>query len=117
MLSDNFQCYSESKYTQIVEDLIEVDAGYASGPERALMSALLFDGVQSYFSYCFARGAANKAKYQEAYYWVTRQNQEYVFSFENVCESLGIDADHLRLGLVNVINSQKNMWKRARRHN
>ena len=32
----------------ILEQSIDIDKGYARGPERALLSALLFDGVQSY---------------------------------------------------------------------
>lgn len=102
--------------TVLVEDMVDAGKGYAHGPERALMSALLFDGVQSYMSYVCATSEEVKAKYREAYTWVTRAEKEYVFSFENVCEGLGLDPEFLRLGLINASHARIDGWKRARRN-
>lgn len=102
--------------TMVVDEISDTGRGYASGPERALMSALLFDGVQSYMSYVCARSEGLRAKYREAYNWVTGKENEYIFSFENVCGGLGLDPDYLRVGLVNACNSSSDSWKRSRRN-
>lgn len=102
--------------TCVVADLLEGGQGYASGPERGLMSALLFDGIQAYMSYACASDPATQERYREAHAWVTRREKEYVFSFDSVCESLGLDADYVRLGLINAANSRTEQWRRARRH-
>lgn len=102
--------------TVLVEDMVDAGKGYAHGPERALMSALLFDGVQAYMSYVCAADEEVKAKYREAYTWVTAKEREYVFSFENVCEGLGLDPEYLRLGLINACHSRIDGWKRSRRN-
>jgi hypothetical protein len=99
--------------TRIVEcDDIEL-GGYAAGPERNLLSALLFDGIQSYFSYALNDAPAMKDKYREAFNWVQSDDQEYVFSFSNVCEGVGIDPKALRLGLLNYVNSNRTIMTAA----
>lgn len=109
----------EGLSTLIIEEETR-DVGFATGPERSLLSALLFDGVQSYLAFCLTESAATKVKYQEAYHWVHQKDPEYVFSFDNVCEALGVCPDGLRLGLQNFINSNQiepeREYRRSRRH-
>ena len=98
-----------------VDDIFESVGGYAQGPERALMSALLFDGVMNYLSFVRRKGKGGGKRYREAFNWVHCKQSDYVFSFEGVCEGLGINAQSLRLGLINASNSIDD-WKRSRRH-
>ncbi len=91
--------------TVAVDELVEHDKGYAVGPERALLSALLFDGIQSFIAYALASTPKERSAYAEAHQWVMDRGREYVFSFHNVCEALGIHPDYLRYGLVNASNS------------
>lgn len=100
----------------LVDELLESEGGFARGPERALLSALLFDGVQNYMNYCCAPSAAEREKYSEAYSWVNRQRHEYVFSFDSVCEALGIDPNFLRLGLIHAAALHGPDWVRRRRN-
>lgn len=102
--------------TAFVSDIIESGEGYASGPERLLLSALLFDGVQSYMNYFAADSDESKSKYREAYLWVHRTGSDYVFSFDAVCEALGVNPEYLRYGLINACNSQSFEWRRSRRN-
>lgn len=116
--ADNIRDFSEiqtttSKFPAIAEI---GNAGEAKGGERALMTALLFDGVQSFISYACASTEEERLRYREAYHWVTSQKSDYVFSFENVCECLGVDSDYLRCGLINAANSQSFEWKKVRRN-
>jgi hypothetical protein len=92
--------------TLVAEDFSQTINGPARGAERALLSALLFDGVQAFLSYCRAVTKDERARYREAYYWVMQTEDDYPFAFPNVCENLGIHPEYLRAGLLNVANSE-----------
>jgi hypothetical protein len=69
-------------------------------PERRLMAALLEDAVS-----CLARNPnrcsrRQRRSFQEAHAWVQAKDcEDWIFSFTNVCETLGFNADYLRGGL------------------
>lgn len=100
--------------TILVEDIYNTDRGHAQGPVRALMAALLFDGVQAYIGYVTHASCRSIARHKEAFHWVNRKGSEYIFSFDSVCEGLGIDPEYLRYGLLNTC-SAKNPRKQSRR--
>ena len=97
------------------------------GGERKLMAALLSDGIEAYIASANSSptDSQGKAEHAEAREWVDTKDYGYVFSFDVVCESLGIDPDYLRLGLaryVEAIREQKKVgstaasaWKKIRR--
>jgi hypothetical protein len=99
-----------------LDEWVDRHRGYACGPERALMMALLFDGVQAYMNYVVADSPAARSRYLEAYNWVNREEGDYVFSFDNVCEALGIDPAALRYGVVNACYEQCVEFAKARRN-
>ena len=101
--------------TAVLEEIVDTKAGYAQGPERALLSALLFDGVQSFVSYILAKTPSEKSKYVEAYNWVMDKQNDYAFSFINVCEALGINPEYLKFGLANATNSLLESVSKSRR--
>jgi hypothetical protein len=83
-----------------LEDLLGgARAAGAGGPERALMQAMLQDAVL-----CLMRQAAPANErpqlYAEALAWVESRSHAWVFSFENVCEALGINAEFARRRLL-----------------
>lgn len=95
-----------------------------SGGERKLMAALLSDGIEAYV----AQQTANEspARLQtEVSEWVETKDLSYVFSFDVVCECLGINPDYLRLGLMRYVESvrlaqregrkPRRVWKKIRR--
>lgn len=97
---------SESVFaTSVVDEILEVNKGYARGPERALLSALLFDGVQAYVHYALATSPKDRSRFAEAFNWVMDTGIEYAFSFNNVCDALGLNPEYLRLGLANASTS------------
>jgi hypothetical protein len=102
--------------TSVVSELVDNKAGYAEGPERALLSALLFDGVQSCVSYLIASNPDERSEYREAYNWVMDTDTDYAFSFMCVCEALGINPEYLRLGLINASNSLLQSVSKSRRN-
>ena len=68
--------------------------------ERRLMTALLEDAVA-----CLARDPSRCSRrerkcFEEARAWIqTRDSEDWIFSFTNVCETLGFNPDYLRSGL------------------
>lgn len=98
------------------EELLSNSKGYAKGPVRSLMSALLFDGVQSFLNFALTPAKSRKSRSLEAYNWVMKKGTDYIFAFDSVCEALGVDPDYLRLGLINTCNAHAGEWKRSRRN-
>lgn len=102
---------------KVVPELLDlVERGYALGPERYLLSALLFDGCQAFINYSLARSEAEKNRYKEAYIWVMDSADDYIFAFESVCLALGVNSDYLRLGLLNLLHSETKDLKKSRRN-
>jgi len=69
-------------------------------PEKRLMLAVLEDGVACFQKYVAARDGRGKRIFQETEEWVLEEPSERLFSFGNVCETLGFNADYLRRGLM-----------------
>lgn len=68
-------------------------------PEKELLLAILEDAIHCFQKYCFAEDPAGRALFQEAQTWITQTGDDWIFSFENVCELLGLDPQYLRRGL------------------
>ena len=68
-------------------------------PEKKLMLAVLENGVECFQKYASARDRKGRLLFQEVEYWVEDTNRDWLFSFANVCETLGFAPDYLRQGL------------------
>lgn len=101
--------------TLVVDELYGLERGYARGPERSLLEALLFDGIQGCLGYVLANSKRAKQRYVEAYRWIFENKSDYVFGFENVCDALGIDPSYIRYGLINASSSELTEAKKSRR--
>lgn len=70
-------------------------------PERRLMVAILEDAVSCLSTDLRVCNQRQKKQYEEAKHWVTTdEDSEWIFSFKNICEVLGMDPDYLRHGLI-----------------
>ncbi len=69
-------------------------------PEKRLMLAVLEDGVACFQKYVTACDARGKKYFQETEEWILEEPSERIFCFANVCETLGLNADYLRRGLI-----------------
>ncbi|HKY08269.1 MAG TPA: hypothetical protein VJQ55_08510 [Candidatus Binatia bacterium] len=71
-----------------------------SDPERRLMVAILEDAVS-----CLSKDPRKcprqqKKSFEEAHSWINESDSDgWIFSFSNVCETLGFDPAYLRRGL------------------
>ena len=68
-------------------------------PEKALLLAVLEDGVRTFQDNIFAESGKKRALLDEAREWLFTHGDEHVFSFDSVCSSLGIEPGYIRRGL------------------
>lgn len=102
--------------TSVVDEIMDNEQGFARGPERALLGALLFDGIQAFINYALAASQTEKSRFAEAFNWVMDKGGEEAFSFNSVCEALGISPERLRLGLANASTSLLHEVGKSRRN-
>lgn len=68
--------------------------------EQALLLAILDDAIHCFRKYRAAKDRLGRERFQEAEAWIMRQGNDWIFSFDNVCELLGLDPEYLRRGLL-----------------
>jgi hypothetical protein len=65
-------------------------------PERRLMRAVLQDAARTILDGARANQRRADKLHREALAWMVSEDRSDVFAFENICESLGIDAGWFR---------------------
>lgn len=75
-------------------------------PEKKLMLAILEDAVACFQKYLFARDSKGKAQFRDTEDWVFQGTDLGIFSFDMVCETLGLEPNYVRRGLAH--------WKKQR---
>ncbi|HEY3304550.1 MAG TPA: hypothetical protein VGL70_13550 [Candidatus Binatia bacterium] len=76
-------------------------------PEIRLMWAVLEDAVECYRRHVGdAKGKPN-GEFEEVDSWIFDPDGDWLFSFENICATLGIDAEYLRSGLLGLKNKSR----------
>jgi len=68
-------------------------------PEAELALAVLEDAVICLRKYRSARSEKERRLYRETEEWVFEDDRQWIFSFLNVCDFLGLDPGYLRRGL------------------
>lgn len=68
------------------------------------MVAILADAVDCYHKHFQARTSKRRRLFMEAERWILSDDCNWVFSFRNICDVLGVDAGALR--------TQTLRWKR-----
>jgi hypothetical protein len=69
-------------------------------PEKALLLAILEDAVHCYRKYRGARDHSGRERFREAEEWIMGGGNDWIFSFQNVCELLGLDPQYIRRGIT-----------------
>ena len=75
--------------------------------EEKLMVAVLEDAIKCFQKYALGHDHWEKRLFQEVEDWILKKNGEWLYSFENICETLQLNADYIRKGL--------RVWKEAKR--
>jgi len=76
--------------------------------ERRLMVAVLEDAVDVYRKQAAARDPRGRTMFDDAEEWFEADDRMWLYSFENICDVLDLNADYLRRGL--------HAWKQRARH-
>ena len=69
-------------------------------PERRLMLAILEEAINSFKDNVLAQGGRGKKLFREAQEWILETGDDWVFSFENICEALGLNPAYVRQGVM-----------------
>jgi hypothetical protein len=83
----------------------------AHEPEKRLMLAILEDGIHCYFDNLHATGGKRKRLFDDAADWIVARDDEWVFSFESVCDALGLNPDYVRQGLLRWRGKGSSPWR------
>ena len=68
----------------------------AHTPEMRLIGAVLEDAIDCYYKYSLAQTRRGKRIFTEAAQWIFGQDDDWLFSFDNICEMLKLDPDYMR---------------------
>lgn len=69
-------------------------------PEEKLMFAVLTDAIECFQKYYGANAPRRRRLFTEAEAWISKRDYAWPYSFENICETLNIDPNYLRVGLT-----------------
>lgn len=67
--------------------------------EKRLMLAVLQDALDCYQKYAFAKDGHGRQLFSDADEWISCEDRNWYFSFENICETLEINPEYLRRGM------------------
>lgn len=76
-------------------------------PEKALLLAVLEDAIHWFLRCRPSHGGVGTQRFREAESWIQRRGYDWPFSFDNVCELLGMEPESLRRKLVEDTRSAK----------
>jgi hypothetical protein len=82
------------QYRDTVERKLHLQA------EKRLMLAVLEDAIYCFQKYFKARRRKEQRIFLDTQTWILEPVNGWIFSFDNVCESLNLDAAYVRQGLV-----------------
>src|SRR5215471_5929645 len=69
-------------------------------PETRLMLAILEDSIDCYRDNLLAKRGSARRLFTEAEEWILEKGSDWIFSFKNICETLGFDPEYVRQGLL-----------------
>lgn len=69
-------------------------------PTHRLVLAILEDAIRCFQDNLRARDSKRKALHLEAERWILSEDRSWIFSFNNVCEMLGLNPAYVRAGLM-----------------
>ena len=69
-------------------------------PEKKLMLAVLEDAINCFQVNVVAQSGRRKKLFNEAENWIMKHDNDWIFSFVNVCELLQFNPEYLRRGLL-----------------
>ncbi len=81
--------------------------------EKKLMLAVLQEALNNFVQFLPARDAAGQEQFREVEEWFWGKDGEWLFSFNNIAESLGISSTYFLDGLMRLKRNRLRGWHRA----
>src|SRR5262245_61637520 len=69
-------------------------------PEKRLMLAILEDAINCYQDNLLSQRSRASRLFTEAEEWILNKGGDWIFSFRNICETLGFNPEYVRQGLL-----------------
>lgn len=69
-------------------------------PEKTLMIAVMEDAVACLQKYARSRNPKTLQQFRAAEEWILEKDSEWLFSFDQICSSLGWNPSYVRRGLI-----------------
>lgn len=69
-------------------------------PEKRLMLAILEDAINCYQDNYISRTGKKKRLFDDVKEWISSADGDWVFSFEHICDAVGLNAAYIRRGLL-----------------
>ena len=69
-------------------------------PEKRLMLAILEDAINCYQDNLLAQRSRARRLFTEAEEWILERGSNWIFSFTNICETLGFNPEYVRQELL-----------------
>jgi len=82
-------------------------------PERVLMLAVLEDAVYCLQKHATCARGRNRRLFDETIRWVQTRDDEWLFSFENVCDTVGLSASRVRRSLLQMVAGRYGVKRRV----
>ena len=64
------------------------------------MQAVLEDGIRTFLRHCPATSVRARRLWQEEFDWLTSHDESHPFTFERICEALGIEPRGMRARIL-----------------
>lgn len=64
------------------------------------MHAILEEAIKTFRMHASSKSGRDYRHFLDAQLWIMARNDDWLFSFENICEVLGLDPDFVRSGLT-----------------
>jgi len=72
------------------------------------MHAILEEAIKTFRLYVSTKSRREHRLFLDAQLWIMSRNDDWLFSFENICDVLGLDPDFVRSGLAHWKEQQSN---------
>jgi hypothetical protein len=82
------------------EEYRQLQRCHVRSSEQDLVAAVLEQGIADYRRYAFARDEKVRKSFFDAEEWISTDECDWIFSFTNCCEVLGINPVYLRRRLI-----------------
>ena len=67
--------------------------------EQRLMCAIIEDGVEAFLKHAAATQRHHQESFEDAERWIESEDRTWIYSFDTICDYLGLETDYLRRGL------------------